>query len=88
MSDQSLQNVASLMTEVASLRGVALGYKARAEKAEAELEALRADAERYRWIRANLYKFDAITGGPFYGIRETAIDARVDAAIDAAKVAP
>lgn len=41
------------------------------------------DGERWRWAKANLYKFHQITGGAHSDIRESAIDARVDAAMRA-----
>lgn len=66
---------------------------ARAERAEAERDALRADAERYRWLRPRLYSIDFD-----YGVERTSVIAfeapqnqplgpgiQLDAAIDAAR---
>lgn len=56
------------------------------ELQQAALALVRAhdrDGERYRWAKANLYKFHQITGGAHSDIRESAIDARVDAAMRA-----
>ena len=62
---------------------------ARAERAEAERDALRADAERYRWLRGdgplhderwsrwNLQRWD---GRCWHSLERSALDAAIDAA--------
>lgn len=55
---------------------------ARAERAEAECDALRADAERYRWLRYT----DNVLGCEFWTNDDQLVTGTVlDAAIDAAR---
>lgn len=51
---QSQAEVERLTRECQTLRNVAVTADERAEKAEVERDALRADAERYRWLRERL----------------------------------
>lgn len=64
-----------------------LGYLARAEAAEADVERLRADAERYRVARRKVCivgdSFHVINLRPTYVAPDAAIE--FDAAIDAAR---
>ncbi len=56
----------------------AQAFEKRAERAEVERDALRADAERYRWLKANARRLD------FAGLSWTQgceLDARVDASL-------
>lgn len=54
-----------------------LGYLARAQAAEAERDALRADAERYRWLRK-----ESVHGWNLLGhYTQDALDAAIDAAM-------
>lgn len=64
--------------------------RVRAERAEAERDALRADAERYRWLRGdtspgserwsrwNLQRWD---GTCWHSLERVALDAAIDAAL-------
>ncbi len=54
----------------------------RAERAEAERDALRADAERYRWLRS--WRWRCVVAG-MYGVN---LDAAIDAAILGARETP
>jgi len=63
-------------------RAKAARKKARAERAVAERDALRADAERYRWLRS--WRWRCVVAG-MYGVN---LDAAIDAAILGARETP
>jgi len=82
---------------VAHMRDGAKAVLERAEKAEAELAALREDAERYRWLRDGdvvwryrwLQDGDVVCGTDFPAAKDKAGNSlwlqELDAAIDAAR---
>jgi len=55
---RAAKNVLALRAEVAENEGVIRVWRRRTETAEAEVERLRADAERYRWLRNEHDRYD------------------------------
>jgi regulator of protease activity HflC (stomatin/prohibitin superfamily) len=79
---------------VSSLPTIGMGWIDRANKAEAEVERLRADAERYRWLRARYRAMSMDMGGNHSWVpdgrvmrelRGPTLNAAIDAALKEAK---
>lgn len=58
----------------------ALNYESRIARLQDEVEALRADAERYRWLRSRIPGSDYRIMGVIYSEGGAGVDAAIDAA--------
>lgn len=70
--------VGSLSTEIAAIINAALSRQAPAE----DMEQVRKDAGRYRWLRDNYHGFAHLRSGV---LPHVTVDSEVDAAIERAK---